>query len=84
MYPDRSCFLLWLLLTLAGVPCAAQESMELIPLKWADAEVLAPILNDEPPPPPEELRQYRQQWVNEFAGRVARALPKDLSDFRPQ
>lgn len=64
--------------------CRSQPGMTVIQLKWADAETVAAMFSDQAPPRADELRGYRQKWVDDLAGRVARRLPRDLSRVQPQ
>lgn len=64
----------------------AQNPPTLIPLKWADPQVVVAMLSPEAhaPPTAEELRAFRQQWVNDFAADIARRLPRDPSRLSPE
>ena len=62
----------------------AQNPPTMIPLKWADPEVVAAMFSPEAPPTAGDLREFRQQWVNDFAADVARRLPRDPSRLSPE
>ncbi len=67
----RAALLALTLLLLPGAASAQPASMTVIDLRWAEARAVAAMFADEPPPAEEELRAYRQQWVDDFAADVA-------------
>lgn len=69
---------------LAGCAAWSQPSPVAIPLRWADARVLASQLNNEGPPTAEEVHAYRQRWVDAFAQRVLQTLPRDPQRIEPR
>jgi type II secretory pathway component GspD/PulD (secretin) len=76
---------LFVMVALLGICAAwAQPPPVAIPLRWADARVLASQLNNEGPLPAEEVHAYRQRWVDAFAQRLLQTLPRDPQRLEPR
>jgi type II secretory pathway component GspD/PulD (secretin) len=69
---------------LCAVAVWSQPAPVAIQLRWADATVLASMLNNEGPLPAEDVHAYRQRWVDTFAGRVLQTLPRDPQRLDPR